>query len=408
MAAATVILGVGLLVAWIAFQERAVAYALMVAYVGRVFASIVNLYVVQFPAHRWGDATTFERFAWKMAQLQGEPFLEALEIGSAYFTYGWIVGLFYRAVGHAELVPHAVNGFLGTLIVFYIFKTSRILWDESTAVRAAWIATVFPAFLHYHTILLREVWVALGFTLSVYFLAVYLYERQSFLYAALSILAMGGATIFHGGMAAGVAGLLLIFFWRLMQILGDLTVRKKAVSKTELGSTSLLVVLAAPLLLYGVVSGVDINKLGDVRRLTSPETFLTVTAATAQSRRHGEAQYPSALSITGPSDVLVKTVPRAIYFLFSPFPWDVSKPVHAAALLDSFIYIALFYLMFKNWGTIRKKKALVFMTLLIPIVAAFSIGSSNFGAAMRHRAKILSLIIVLIPFFVRNESKSVE
>jgi len=150
---------------------------------------------------------------------------------------------------------------------------------------------------------------------------------------------------------------------------------------------------------YGFASGVDINKLGDIRRLTSPETFLTVASETAQSRQRGEAQYPSLLSITGPSDVLVKTVPRAIYFLFSPFPWDVSSPVHAIALLDSFIYIYLFYLVHKSWNIMRNRNTLLFIILIAPVVVAFSIGVSNFGSAMRHRAKIASLIICLVPFF---------
>ena len=405
MAEATAILAFGLLVLWLGNRERAIFYPLLVAFGTRVLASAVNLYVIQFPAHRWGDATTFERYAWGLASLEWEPFVNALEIGDPYFTYGWIVGLFYRTVGHAELASHVLNGFLGTLVVFYIFKTARILWNESTAVRAAWIAAGFPAFLHYHTVLLREVWVALGFTLSVYFLAVYFYKRQLFLYAALSVVAMGGATIFHGGMAAGVAGLLLVFFWRLMQLWKDLIVWKKGVSKAELGNTSLLVVLAAPLLLYGVMSGVDINKLGDLRRLTSPETFLTVTAETAQSRHHGGAKYPSALSITRPTDVIWKTVPRAIYFLFSPFPWDVTKPVHAVALLDSFIYITLFYLMVKNWKNVHRRKTLFFIIVTIPIIIAFSFGASNFGAAMRHRAKIASLIICLVPYFSGQEIK---
>lgn len=393
------ILAFGLLLGWLATRERAVAYSLMVAFAARVLASIANLYVIQFPAHRWGDATSFENWARRLADLPWGLYVEYLKIGDPYQTYGWIVGLIYRIIGHAELVPHVLNGFLGALVVFYIFKTSRILWGESTAVWASWVAALFPSFLHYHTILLREVWVALGFTLSVYFLTVYLYERESFLYAALSILAMGGATIFHGGMAAGIAGLLLIFLWRLIQIWGDLTVKKEAVSKTELGSTSLLVVLTAPFLLYGFASGVDINKLGDIRRLTSPETFLTVASETAQSRQRGEAQYPSLLSITGPSDVLVKTVPRAIYFLFSPFPWDVSSPVHAIALLDSFIYIYLFYLVHKSWNIMRNRNTLLFIILIAPVVVAFSIGVSNFGSAMRHRAKIASLIICLVPFF---------
>ena len=257
MATAATILASGLLLAVLGARKRAVLYPLMAAFGLRIFAALVNLYVVEFPGHRWGDATTFENRAWMLANLEWKAFVDALQIGDPYFAYGWIVGLIYRVVGHAILVPHILNAFLGALVVYYVFKTTWILWNETAAVRAMWVAALFPSFLHYHSILLREVWVALGFTLSVYFFARYLYETRSFYDALLSLLAMGFATLFHGGMVAGLVGLLLYFFWRFIQLWLNLALRATGAPRMEFVGSTLLIGIVFPLLVYGIITGVS-------------------------------------------------------------------------------------------------------------------------------------------------------
>jgi len=398
MATVATILALGLLLAVIGTRERAI-YPLLVAFGLRVLAAVVTLYVVAFPAHSGGDAAAFENRAWMLANLEWKVFADALQIGDPYFTYGWIVGLIYRIVGRAIMVPHFLNAFLGALVVYYVFKTTRILWGETAAIRAMWVAALFPPFLHYHSVLLREVWVALGFTLSIYFFAKYLYKDRSLYNALLSLVSMGGATIFHGGMIAGIVGLLLYFFWRFIQLWRDLTLRAIGAPRMEFLRSTLLIGIVLPLLVYGIATGMDVNKVGDLRGLVQPETFTERATQVAQSRMSGGARYPELLDLRGAGDVVVKTVPRSIYLLFSPFPWDVRKAVHAVAMIDSLIYILMFYHIFMNWGVIGSKRLGIIMVVLVPIVIAFSIGSSNFGAAMRHRAKFAPLIICMFPVF---------
>lgn len=399
MATIATILALGLLLAVLGTRERAVLYPLMVAFGLRIFAAVVNLYVVEFPSHSGGDATAFENRAWMLANLRWEAFVDSLQIGDPYFTYGWIIGLIYRFVGRSILVPHVLNAFLGALVAYYVFKTTRILWNETAAVRAMWVAALFPSFLHYHSVLLREVWVALGFTLSIYFFANYLYKDRSLYNALLSLLSMGFATIFHGGMIAGIIGLLLYFSWRFIQLWRDLTLRTTGASRVEFVSTTLLVSITLPLFVYGFVAGIDINKVGDLQGLVQPETFTERATQVARARMSGGARYPALLSVHGASDVVIKTVPRSIYLLFSPFPWDVRKAVHAVAMVDSLIYMLMLFYIFREWDTIRINGLHRIILVLIPIIIAFSIGSSNFGAAMRHRAKIAPLIICIFPIF---------
>ena len=46
-------------------------------------------------------------------------------------------------------------------------------------------------------------------------------------------------------------------------------------------------------------------------------------------------------------EFIYKSPIRALYFVFSPFPWDISKG-HFVGLLDSSLYLFLFYLIICN------------------------------------------------------------
>ena len=72
---------------------------------------------------------------------------------------------------------------------------------------------------------------------------------------------------------------------------------------------------------------------------------------------------------------------------------------------DGLLYMALVYLIFKNRKVIWKDPALrIILIILVSYVFIFGIGTSNFGAGLRHRTKfVIELIILaapLIPTFI--------
>lgn len=87
---------------------------------------------------------------------------------------------------------------------------------------------------------------------------------------------------------------------------------------------------------------------------------------------------------------------RLLYFLFSPFPWDIRLPAHIIGYVDGAIYLALVALILANVGKIWRNPAarmvlLVFLVLLVSL----ALGTANFGTAIRHRAKLVLLLVVL-------------
>ena len=59
----------------------------------------------------------------------------------------------------------------------------------------------------------------------------------------------------------------------------------------------------------------------------------------------GDASYPEWINIKSNIEFFYKTPIRILYFLFSPFPWDVSKLIHLIGYLMVFIFdLILLYL----------------------------------------------------------------
>ena len=95
------------------------------------------------------------------------------------------------------------------------------------------------------------------------------------------------------------------------------------------------------------------------------------------------------------------------YFLFSPVPWEWRgfKDI-LAFFIDSIWYVML------CWGIYKSKPNAFYMVKkglvisLLAVVFIFGLGVSNAGTAMRHRAKLLSFIVVT--FCISKSEKQEE
>lgn len=122
-----------------------------------------------------------------------------------------------------------------------------------------------------------------------------------------------------------------------------------------------------------------------------------------------ESIYLPNLKVNNFKDVLVYGPIRSLYFLISPVPQDWRGLEDIASFaLDSMIYILLLYNMilvfFKN--ILNQKKVLI-IGLIISIlifIYIFGIGVNNSGTAIRHRNKILIIIITFLACVYDNRN----
>ena len=123
----------------------------------------------------------------------------------------------------------------------------------------------------------------------------------------------------------------------------------------------------------------------------------------ASTMQTGAASYPSWIVADSPLQFLLLLIPKLFYFLFSPFPWDISKFSHILGLLDGMVFIMLFFSIYSHRKYIKSNpQALILLVFVVFLSLIFSIAVGNFGTGLRHRSKILPIFIVIVaPFIYR-------
>ena len=121
------------------------------------------------------------------------------------------------------------------------------------------------------------------------------------------------------------------------------------------------------------------------------------------------ASYLKSMPMTGILSIIWQLPIRMFFFLFSPFPWMVSSPMDIIALADVAIVLYCFILLGNNF---RKIGAVAFdvktvLALVFPVVVLYSLGTSNYGTAMRHRGKIFPAVLaVMSPVLLVQKRRS--
>ena len=110
----------------------------------------------------------------------------------------------------------------------------------------------------------------------------------------------------------------------------------------------------------------------------------------------GEASYPEWTKSNSLVELIYKMPVRITYFLFAPFPWDITKSQHLIGMFDAFLYMYLIFLVILNRKVIWKNPSLkIFLLIFFFYLIIFSFGVGNFGTSVRHRSKFVIILILL-------------
>jgi len=132
-----------------------------------------------------------------------------------------------------------------------------------------------------------------------------------------------------------------------------------------------------------------IAKIPNIKEIFSSEFWIMQN----MSRSFGNAKFPDFFNN---NNVFILLPIKIIYFLFSPFLWDISSPKHLIGIVDSFLYFYLCFNISKNSNVLFKSPlSKILIIILIPMIIFLTLSTSNFGTAIRHRLKILPLLLLL-------------
>lgn len=362
-------------------------YFLFVAFLLRAICIILDNHDVMTLPDGTADATTFDRKAREYSDNYGLSIL--LHPQFIYYDSLMavkIISIFYSLFGESKMLAQSISVGLGTISVYLVYVLTSMIWDNKSAKKAAWVAALFPSLVLYSSLPLREVYIVFFLLIALIGVANY-FRDQKTIYLLHALIGFSVLILFHGAASIGAFVFLAYLFLKLM--LEQLT--KLYNLKINVFSIILIIFLSIPIILF-LQNKLRIPYIPDLYDLDS---IITITNLSMIALDAG-SEYPSWLLINNTDELIPKTIMRAIYFLYSPFIWDIKKAYHIIGFFDSILYFILTFYLIKNIKAIwANPVSRVFLLMFIVYVIIHGLGVGNFGTAIRHKSKFVVILIIL-------------
>lgn len=298
--------------------------------------------------------------------------------------YSKIIGLMFWLTGPLRVLGQYTNALLGLSIVLLLQAVmDRLPLSSVNYVRVLAVAALLPNTLIISAIFLRESMIAFLIAISAYFFVQW-FRGGSPLCILLVAAAVLAASTFHAGViAVGVGYMVVVLFYR------------RDVGRFGVSLRSVLYLALFALIMYFVVAKYPDLFLGKFEKFDSEADLVTST-----NRRGGGSQYLTGLTVTSYVDMIRYGPLRALYFLASPMPWDwrgfTDLFTFAADSLFCIGVPIIFLVRSKRLGPHERVLGYALFVVIVAGSLVFGAGVSNAGTAVRHRFKMVSLLMLLM------------
>ena len=380
-AAAFVTITLGGLVALTMLSLRSpfILLPVLAGFAARVAAVVIHEHVVRLP--QAADAGGFVLRALALAQLPASELLQ--QFGTGARSVPWLTAWLFQLTGPEPAAAQAVMVVMGTGLIIATCRLAQALGAAPRMVLiVAWVMAFFPQPIVHSALLLREIPFSLFFTLALTQLVHWDRTRRPWfaLSGALYILA---AALFHAAAIFAYAAFLVYAGLR------SVSVRDSA--RLVLGIVSFSLVLGLGWTVLEAEFAAE--QLGGSYATIGDAYFSRELQPTL-----GGAAYPEELRIRGPED-LWKAPIRLVLFLFAPLPWMVQTARQSLGVIDSVLFVMAAFLIVRGyayWKSIGRQKSFRLIAAVVFVgVVVFALAVSNYGTAIRHRAKFTPAVVVL-------------
>lgn len=369
-------------------KNRFIVRCLFIAYVLRVGVMLLDLYTNITIIGSGADSEDFHRNALQY-MAQGYKGLDE-------YDYAYVCGFIYSITDGSRLFAQYLNVGMGMGILFILLKIMKMLYiplDKQKNVML--LASAMPNLVIFSAILLREAWIEFFLILSLYWFLKWFLKKADLYAIALSVMSVLLSSWMHAGCIFVAVGYFAAY----------ITYNRKTcsfrLSRSSIVSLIILGIFAIFFMSYLDVFG---GKFAGLANMDSEQISTLV-----EEGADGGSLYLTWLPMTF-SIIDIAFLPiRMFYFLFSPIPFDWRGLNDMVAfLIDSSLYIWFFWRIYKDVPRNCSNKILSKYLLLsiVLAVAVFSVGTVAAGTAMRHRAKIVSIIFVLYSLYETNKKLS--
>ncbi len=360
------------------------AREISVGYIWRIFLLYFDIYgksIYQLP-NSGADSSGFFKSA-KMLLGYGE----ARDMGS----FPHVMAAIFRFTGINQLLGQFIILLCSMIAILFFARIleyiSISIADKRTVML---VINLLPNFAILSVIFLREAPVTMLITISLYCFIKWFNGGTSINILA-AVLFDVAASYFHGGSIGVLVGYAVAMF------LYDRTNKRIRISVRSMFLATIMLFIISYLyfnysdILFGKFRGVD---------------SIQEVANTLDYGGSSYARYVGDSSSV--PNMIIYTVPRIVYFLFSPFPWQwrgISDII--AFVFSSMFYMYAVYAAIKNmhiYGRSNHNQVLAVLIIAFCIVFIFAWGVVNTGTAARHRDKMVMIFGTLLALsFNRGE-----
>lgn len=359
--------------------------------VAMLFMEMVGLWT---PPQSTADASRFIREASELSTQSWVGLLAALDYRSA-ISYAVTGAALFKVIGYHDYAMQATNVVAGTMNICFATLLVRRYVGPTAATGAAVLLCLYPFAAFNSVVALREEFGILFFLLGLACLMRWS-ERGNIVPFLIGNAFFVFASFVHPGfIAAAIAatGFFMISAVRNLKGGGD---RRNAMISALVG----LVMFSGAV--AGLAGGIELGK--GMELTLDPDEISETIGSRFQRDSMGGSAYPSVIAQGDPFSQPWLIPARIVYFLYSPFLWDVRSPVHLSGLLVGVLYIWLSVRAWRAWrsGMISGRMR-VLGWIFICMTFVFALGVTNSGTAIRHKTKFFPLLVILAaPTFRRR------
>lgn len=323
------------------------------------------------------DAASFHYWA---SEFSRQPTLDNLKISS---TYSYMLGVFYYLTTDSLFI----GSFLSCLVwlvscVFLIKIMGLISITEYNKFKVMLIYALLPSSIFFTSVTLREVYQLLFINMAAYYaLKIFLKKSVSqWVFLLFSVVGMG---VLHGALL--VFGILISGATLGLQTLSSHR-------RFSLIKFSLVAILIFAILLYGLSSTSGVFYTFDDGIDVAIENYQQ-----GSLELDGRTNYKGTVEINGLVDLILFFPVSLIQYLFEPMPWRMSSIIDLLTLFENILRA---WLIWKAWINMKssntQKRRLVILIFIMYIVleSIWSIGTINWGTAIRHHLPSFGLLLV--------------
>lgn len=310
-------------------------------------------------------------------------------------AYPCVMGLIFKFIGINKLYGQFLMLLCSIVAIHLFFAILDLLnTDYLIKKKALLVVCLLPNFAILSVLFLREAIVTMFITISLYFFLRWFSDKSLFC-LLLSIIACFCACYFHSGSVGLIVGYTIIVF------LYSSYKERFTLSVSNIIFAVILVTMMG--YLYFNYSEILFSKMVSIDDISE-------IASTSDNGGSSYAKYVGNSSSI--RNMVIFTIPRIFYFLFSPFPWQW----RGLSDIIAFCFSSLFYFAairsalgnLNCMSKINKNKTIAIIIISTCIVFVFAWGVSNTGTAARHRDKLVMLFATLYALGMNGSLEQTE